>query len=507
MLCVASTSVATLYHYGFGREAPYPWWDLPVVLGTLGGIGLVVGPIGLVLARRRRDPALQDPSARGMEMAFIAMLFLSGLTGLALLVGNFVLNGPAIGLEKALSGTLIVQAGGTLEVASGATLDGFTVSSGVTLKVDTGGAATNTTLLPGGIETVVIGGHGDQVCYVRGTSILTEAGEVAVEDLRAGDRIVTMFGGVRPLLWVGRQSFNGRFLGSTRAPVRFRAGSIAENVPSRDLLVSPAHCMVIDGHLVGACLLVNGATITQEPTAEVVEYYHLDFGVHECVLADGAWSEAYAEHLNRGQFHNVAAYLADHPDHQPQIAALCLPQLQFGDPALADIRAGLLARVVPASFSFDADVHLVLNGQRIEPRPWPGEGWQFHVPTGARNVVLCSRASVPANIGLGPDERRLGLCVQSLRRPDGPDMTPDEAGLHEGLHTPEPGTSARWTEGMCPLPDALFAGTTDGDTLCLTIKARTLARYAMPAKSDWCDASAAPDLLNEKRGRLRASVG
>ena len=48
MLCFASTSVATLYHYLLAREAPYPWWDLPVVLGTLGGIGLLIGPIGLL---------------------------------------------------------------------------------------------------------------------------------------------------------------------------------------------------------------------------------------------------------------------------------------------------------------------------------------------------------------------------------------------------------------------------------------------------------------------------
>ena len=44
LLCFASTSVATLYHYLLGREAPYPWYDLPVVLGTLGGIGLVDRP-------------------------------------------------------------------------------------------------------------------------------------------------------------------------------------------------------------------------------------------------------------------------------------------------------------------------------------------------------------------------------------------------------------------------------------------------------------------------------
>ena len=86
MLCLASTSVATLYHYLLGREAPYPWYDLPVVLGTLGGIGLVVGPLGLLVAKVRRDPALVDQTRRGMDVAFLLMLLLTSVTGLALLV-------------------------------------------------------------------------------------------------------------------------------------------------------------------------------------------------------------------------------------------------------------------------------------------------------------------------------------------------------------------------------------------------------------------------------------
>ncbi|GGI29588.1 tricarballylate utilization 4Fe-4S protein TcuB [Bradyrhizobium guangdongense] len=85
LLCFAATSVATLYHYLLGREAPYPWWDLPVVLGTLGGIGLVVGPIGLFAVKMRRDPALLDEFSYGMDVGFIAMLFLTGLTGMLLL--------------------------------------------------------------------------------------------------------------------------------------------------------------------------------------------------------------------------------------------------------------------------------------------------------------------------------------------------------------------------------------------------------------------------------------
>lgn len=85
MLCFASTSTATLYHYLLGREAPYPWWDLPVVLGTVGGIGLLIGPAGLLAAKTRRDPAMIDRPSLGMDVAFLVMLFLTSLTGMALL--------------------------------------------------------------------------------------------------------------------------------------------------------------------------------------------------------------------------------------------------------------------------------------------------------------------------------------------------------------------------------------------------------------------------------------
>jgi citrate/tricarballylate utilization protein len=85
-LCYAATSVATLYHYLLGLEAPYPWYDLPVLLGSIGGIGLLIGPAGLLHAKWTRDPRLSDAPRTDMDVAFILMLFLSGLTGLLLLV-------------------------------------------------------------------------------------------------------------------------------------------------------------------------------------------------------------------------------------------------------------------------------------------------------------------------------------------------------------------------------------------------------------------------------------
>lgn len=86
LLCFAATSVATVYHYIFGLEAPYAWWDLPVVLGTIGGIGLVIGPVGLIAERRKRRPELRAAGQDSMDTAFSGLLILTSLSGLALLV-------------------------------------------------------------------------------------------------------------------------------------------------------------------------------------------------------------------------------------------------------------------------------------------------------------------------------------------------------------------------------------------------------------------------------------
>jgi citrate/tricarballylate utilization protein len=99
MLCFAATCVATLYHYALGWQAPYAMTSLPVVLGTAGGVGLLVGPAGLFWLHLRRHPLQGDPAQKPMDQAFIALLFFISLSGLALLLWR---DTGAMGLLLAL---------------------------------------------------------------------------------------------------------------------------------------------------------------------------------------------------------------------------------------------------------------------------------------------------------------------------------------------------------------------------------------------------------------------
>lgn len=94
LLCFAATCVATLYHFFLRWEAPYPVTSLPVVLGILGGLGLIAGPLGQLWLNLRRNPLQGDVQQRPMDRGFIALLVLTSLTGFALLVAR---DTPAMG--------------------------------------------------------------------------------------------------------------------------------------------------------------------------------------------------------------------------------------------------------------------------------------------------------------------------------------------------------------------------------------------------------------------------
>jgi nitrate reductase gamma subunit len=95
MLCFASTSVATFYHYGLGLSAPYAMTSLPKLFGITGGVAMVIGTTGLWRLRLRRHPEHIEPSHHGMDLGFIALLFLTASTGLLLMVARETAALPA----------------------------------------------------------------------------------------------------------------------------------------------------------------------------------------------------------------------------------------------------------------------------------------------------------------------------------------------------------------------------------------------------------------------------
>ena len=142
-------------------------------------------------------------------------------------------------------------------------------------------------------------------CFTPGTMILTDRGEVAVEDLRAGDLVETLDHGPQPLRWVGKRALSiaDLIVQPALQPVRIAAGALGCGLPERDMLVSPQHRMVVDGvraeMLFGAAEVLVAAThLTALPDVEQVlpygvTYIHLLFDCHELVQADGAWSESF----------------------------------------------------------------------------------------------------------------------------------------------------------------------------------------------------------------------
>jgi len=182
------------------------------------------------------------------------------------------------------------------------------------------------------------------ICYLFGTRILTPTGEVNVEELKIGDRVVTRFGGIQAIKWIGRQTYDPRFIKNNQAkiPVRIAAGALGDNMPARDLFISPGHSMLLGDVLVLARDLVNGVTVTQDLPANnaTVAYYQLDLGAHDCVIAEGCWSETYADAPGlRAQFHNAAEYDALYPDIPPaDELSLCAPRVESGKRLAAALR-------------------------------------------------------------------------------------------------------------------------------------------------------------------------
>jgi Hint domain len=189
-------------------------------------------------------------------------------------------------------------------------------------------------------------------CFVAGTKIATPDGDVAVESLKIGDEIRTLHAGIQKVKWIGRRNYDGRFIRGNRAalPIRIRQNAIAENVPARDLWVSPGHAISIDGVLIHAARLVNGVSVIQAASVDEVTYFHIELENHEILFAENCPAESFMGEHFRQQFHNVADFGRRYPGEIAPAFA-CQPRLDHGFQLHAiqrriNARAGIVAPTV-----------------------------------------------------------------------------------------------------------------------------------------------------------------
>lgn len=171
------------------------------------------------------------------------------------------------------------------------------------------------------------------VCFTPGTWLETPDGPRLVEDLVAGDRIVTKDNGAEPILWVGSRNVSGARLYAMPdlRPVRIREGALGADSPSGDLIVSPDHRMLIQGQaaralwgedevLVAARDLINGTGVSRDMGAKSVTYYHLMLTSHQVLVANGVETES---------FHPGAARLDAIIEEQRQRLYDVMPDLAY----------------------------------------------------------------------------------------------------------------------------------------------------------------------------------
>ncbi|MDR3537742.1 MAG: DUF4347 domain-containing protein [Acetobacteraceae bacterium] len=296
------------------------------------------------------------------------------------------------------------------------------------------------------------------LCFCAGTMIATPGGEMPVERLSAGDLVLTASGAVRPILWVGvgRQQV-ARGKRSAATPVIVERNAIGPNVPYRDLRVTKAHALFVDDVLIPVEFLVNHRSIRWDDRAQEVSLYHIELESHDVLVADGAPAESYRDDGNRWLFQNANAGWGL-PPQEP-----CAPVLT-GGPIVDAAWRRFLDRAGPRTLpplTDDPDLHLLVDGQRIEAAARRGELVVFHLADRPGSVRIASRDAVPAELGLVRDPRSLGVALRRVTLRQGMRVRSIEASdgrLADGFHGYEPADDLRWTSGDAGIPLALFEG-------------------------------------------------
>ncbi len=330
-------------------------------------------------------------------------------------------------------------------------------------------------------------------CLAAGTFVRTPSGDVRIEDLWNCNEIVTLRDGaetVEPIKWVGRRRVDVKRHPRPEliAPVRIRAGAIAEGRPARDVLVSPEHAIYCDGVLVQARALMNGGSIFQERATESVIYFHVELESHGVFFAENLPVESYLDNGDRSFFESDEEAVMLHPalKSEPEVdirktGAAYAPFITAPEAVepiwrrIAERSAEIGYSVPELQVTRNADLHILADGKIIRPISDRDERYTFVLPAGVQAASLVSRFSIPVDlVPYADDPRRLGVAVKSIsiKTQDQEIVVPvDFPADAAGWYDPErSGTSMwRWTDGAAELPLDPIQGSAVVTVVCRTV--------------------------------------
>jgi hypothetical protein len=324
-------------------------WNLEIVGGPN-----TAAPTALELAPSISDDVYFDSAADELILDSLANYHntLWAMVNTSTVVLNGVIaNGASLNAGDALGGPLSISENGsvvgTLEVLGevlnhdffgrpyyngpGYVNATFTATPNITLN--------NTTITLSGEAELII-------CFRAGTRIATDRGDIPVERLKIGDRVLTHFEHSRPIVWLGHRTIDCRRHPDPVKilPVRVVRNAFGPGCPRRDLFMSPGHAVFVDGDLIPVKYLINGTTVRQVP-ARRVTYFHVELDDHDVLFAEGLRTESYLDTGNRPDFENGGASQALFPDFSDVTweTMSCAPLVLTGE-KLAGVRKTLAER-------------------------------------------------------------------------------------------------------------------------------------------------------------------
>ncbi|WP_157692599.1 Hint domain-containing protein [Granulibacter bethesdensis] len=268
-------------------------------------------------------------------------------------------------------------------------------------------------------------------CFLAGSMISTPEGEKPVETIDPGHTILALENSqsvAHKVIWSGMATAHvNQELPDEQAgyPVRIRKDAISDHVPSKDMLITPDHCLYLDGYFIPANLLVNGRTIFYDRSFMSYQYYHIETEKHAIISADGVLTETYLDTGNRRQFSpfsteqtsgNVTMFGGRKSNWTEDAAAKLAVTPDLVEPVFRRIEARATRFAPPPRYDISMDRCLQLrtqDGQMLRQVQEVNDRVLFLVPAGVNTVRILSNASRSCDV-TGPfldDRRNLGVLI------------------------------------------------------------------------------------------------